>query len=315
MYRNPVFNHDFPDPALEWGRDGYIYAYSTNTTWTDMGPSHDYLRPILRSKDMVHWDFVGTVFSTKPAWKPDGGLWAPNVTYYNGKYLLYYAFSKWGDPDASIGVATADKPEGPFTDHGKLISSQEIHVRNSIDPALVVEGDKLYLFWGSFAGIFGIPLSPDGTKLAGDKVQITSGEFEGSYIYKKDNYYYYFGSNGSCCAGASSTYRVFMGRSQSLMGPYVDKNGKPLLTGGGTEFLHADSKGVFAGTGGNGNIEKDDAGNYWIVYHAFEKADPLRGRVLMLDRVDWGADGWPKIAGDEASTTDQPAPVFKNRTP
>jgi arabinan endo-1,5-alpha-L-arabinosidase len=309
-YKNPIFDRDFPDPNLERGQDGYIYAYSTNTTWTDKGPGHDYLIPILRSKDLVHWNFVGTVFSAKPAWKKEGGLWAPDVTYFKGTYLLYYAFSTWGDADAGIGVATSDKPEGPFTDKGKLISSKEIKVNNSIDPFLAVEKDKLYLIWGSFNGIFGIPLSPDGTKLAGDKFQIAGNDFEGSYIYKKDGFYYFFGSNGSCCEGAASTYHVLMGRSKSLMGPYVDKEGKPLMSGGGTMFLHADGKGVFAGTGHNGDIVQDDAGTYWIVYHAFKKADADRGRVFMLDRVDW-VDGWPKIANDEASTTDQPAPLFK----
>ena len=309
-YKNPIFDRDFPDPNLERGQDGYIYAYSTNTTWNDMGSKHDYLIPILRSKDLVHWNYVGTVFESKPAWKKDGGLWAPDVTYFKGKYLLYYAYSTWGDSDACIGVATADKPEGPFIDHGKLISSSAVHVGNSIDPFLAVEGDQLYLIWGSFNGIYGIPLSADGTKLAGDKFQIADGGFEGSYIYKHDGYYYFFGSSGTCCEGADSTYHLRVGRSKSLKGPYVDREGKPLMAGGGSEFLHADSKGVFAGTGHNGDIVKDDAGTYWIVYHAFKKADAARGRVFMLDRVDW-VDGWPKIANDEASTTNQPAPVFK----
>jgi arabinan endo-1,5-alpha-L-arabinosidase len=308
-FTNPVFDRDFPDPNLEFGHDGYIYAYSTNTKWTDLGPKPEQLIPIIRSKDLVHWDFVGTVFPTQPTWKKEDGIWAPDVTYYDGKYYCYYAFSTWSDADPGIGLATADKAQGPFTDQGKVFLSSEIGVGNSIDPVLVVEGDQLYLFWGSFRGIYGVLLTSDGTKPAGKPFQIADGNFEGSFIFKKGGFYYYLGSSGTCCDGANSTYHLLVGRATSLQGPYLDKDDHPLLQGGGTMFLHADSKGLFVGTGHNGDVLRDDAGTYWIVYHAFHKADPGRGRVLMLDRVDW-VGGWPKIANDEPSTTPQPMPVF-----
>jgi arabinan endo-1,5-alpha-L-arabinosidase len=311
-YTNPVFDHDFPDPNLEFGHDGLIYAYSTNTGWTDLGPTHEQLIPILRSPDLVHWNFVGTVFSTRPKWKSQGGLWAPDVTFYKGKYYCYYAMSTWGDGDPGIGLAMAEKAAGPWTDEGKVFLSSEIGVGNSIDPMLVIEGGRMFLFVGSFRGIYGVPLSPDGRKPAGKPFQIADGAFEGSFIYRHGDYYYYLGSSGSCCEGAASTYHVLVGRSQELAGPYVDREGRPLLHGGGTMFLHGDSQGLFVGTGHNGDLVTDDAGTTWIVYHAFHKNDPGRGRVLMLDRVNW-VDGWPEIAHDEDSTTPQPAPVFHGK--
>jgi arabinan endo-1,5-alpha-L-arabinosidase len=310
-YTNPVFDRDFPDPNLEFGHDGYIDAYSTNTTWSDLGPKGGQLIPIIRSKDLVHWDYVGTVLSAHPTWKTDGGVWAPDVTFFNGKYYCYYAVSTWGDGNPGIGLATADKAVGPFTDQGKVFLSSEIGVTNCIDPVLVVEGSQLYLFFGSFHGIYGVQLTPNGAKPAGQPFQIADGNFEGSFIFKKAGYYYYLGSSGTCCDGANSTYHLLVGRATSLEGPYTDKDGKPLLQGGGTMFLHADGKGVFVGTGHNGDVLRDDTGTYWIVYHAYHKSDPGKGRVLMLDRVDW-IDGWPRITNDEPSTTPQPVPVFNN---
>ncbi len=52
--------------------------------------------------------------------------------------MLYYSMSVWGgELTCGIGCATADKPEGPFTDHGKMFRSNEINVQNSIDPLLL----------------------------------------------------------------------------------------------------------------------------------------------------------------------------------
>src|SRR5919112_930486 len=76
-------------------------------------------------------------FLNQPAWKSEGGIWAPDATFYNDTYFLYYSFSTWGDKDPGIGVATSKKPEGPFTDHGKLFLSKEIGVDNSIDPFFI----------------------------------------------------------------------------------------------------------------------------------------------------------------------------------
>jgi len=317
-YRNPVFKPVFADPSIIKAKDGLYYAYGTEDTWDD-GINH--LIPVIRSSDLRNWEFVRDAFDVKPAWKSDGGLWAPDISVHrNGRYYLYYSFSLWGDPNPGIGVATADKPEGPFADHGKLFDSDEIGVSNSIDPFYYEDDDgKAYLLWGSFHGIFGIRLSEDGLKTAGDKFPVADIQYEAPYLVKRDGYYYFFGSSGSCCEGAFSTYHVKVGRSKSIQGPYLDKNGVDLTAGGGTILLQAnaepDENGKqFIGPGHN-SVITDDRGQDWIVYHAIDPNDPtlMNGaskRPMMIDPLDW-KDGWPVVASGEPGTKPKPGPYVK----
>jgi arabinan endo-1,5-alpha-L-arabinosidase len=309
-YQNPVFNHDFPDPNLIEAGDGYFYAYSTQVSWKKEGFGSSYIIPILRSTDLMRWDTVGAALEKKPDWKSEGGIWAPDAAYYKGRYFLYYSFSTWGDPDPGIGVATAQKPEGPFADHGKLFLSKEIGVPNSIDAFSFVERRKPYLVWGSFHGIYGVKLSKDGTKIKGEKFPLAGTAYEGSLIYKRDGWYYYFGSVGTCCEGAKSTYQVKVGRSKKFKGPYLDKDGKPLLQNGGTLLLQKNEGAEgFIGPGHNGDLVTDKKGQTWMVYHAFDKQNPAKGRVMLLDKIDW-VDGWPVMAGVQPSVNAQAGPVF-----
>lgn len=308
-YRNPVFNHDFPDPNIVKAGDGYFYAYSTQANWQPENFGGPYITPILRSKNLVSWEVVGDALAKKPDWKPAGGIWAPDAYYFNSTYYLYYSYSTWGDPDPGIGVATSTKPEGPFTDHGKLFFSKEIGVDNSIDAVLFEDDGKPYLLWGSFHGIYGVPLSADGLHVQGEKFQIGGSAYEGSFIYKKDGYYYYFGSTGSCCEGAASTYQVNVSRSTAFKGPYVDKQGKSLLQNGGTLLLKKDDGAEgFVGPGHNGDIVEDKAGQTWMLYHAFDKKQPTR-RVMLLDKITW-VDGWPVMENAQPSFQVREAPVL-----
>jgi len=311
-YQNPVFNHDFPDPNLVKAKDGFYYAYSTQINWSRDNFGGRYVIPILRTKNLVDWEVVGDALAKKPDWKQAGGIWAPDAAYYKGKYYLYYSFSTWGDPNPGIGVAVADKPEGPFHDKGKLFLSKEIGVDNSIDAFLFEDKGKPYLVWGSFHGIFGVELSADGLQVKGNKFQLACNAYEGSYIYKKGKYYYYLGSTGSCCEGEKSTYEVKVGRSKQFKGPYLDKEGKSLLTNGGTLLVrrNASTEG-FVGAGHNGDIIEDKAGQTWMLYHAFKKGQPGTGRVMLLDKINW-QNGWPAIENSEPSIKRIKGPVFKN---
>lgn len=128
VYRNPVIDYSLPDPSVIEGDDGYYYLYATEDIRN---------LPIHRSKNLVDWEYVGTAFTdrTRPDFEPNGGLWAPDINKIGDKYVLYYSMSVWGgELTCGIGCATADKPEGPFTDHGKMFRSNEINVQNSIDP-------------------------------------------------------------------------------------------------------------------------------------------------------------------------------------
>jgi arabinan endo-1,5-alpha-L-arabinosidase len=288
-YSNPVVPYSLPDPTVIKAADGYYYLYATEDI------RHT---PIHRSADLVNWKLVGTAFSdsTRPSFEPKGGIWAPDINLIGGKYVMYYSMSVWGgEMTCGIGVAVSDKPEGPFTDRGKLFRSNEIGVQNSIDPFYIEDVGKKYLFWGSFHGIFAIELNNDGLTLkpGAEKRQIAGTAYEGTYILKKEGYYYLFASIGSCCEGAKSTYKTVVGRSDNLFGPYLNREGKSMIDNQHEILIHGNEH--FVGTGHNSEIVSDNAGKSWILYHAVDIAKP-KGRVLMLDEVLW-KDSWPFVEG------------------
>lgn len=313
LYQNPVFEPVLADPTVVKAGE-YFYAYGTEDNWGNEGGYH--LVPVIRSEDLVNWTLIGDAFQQKPDWKERGGIWAPDVTKVNDQYYMYYSFSTWGDSDPGIGLAIADSPEGSFLDQGKVFLSQEIGVDNSIDPFYIQEGGDKYLFWGSFHGIYAVRLSDDGTEAVGEKKKIASDHLEAAYVYKKNDYYYLFGSSGSCCEGANSTYKVLVGRSYSLLGPYVDRNGNLLGEGSFGELLiegHTDTVG-YAGPGHNAEIITDDEGNDWLLYHAMNKQNAkldngTNRRSLMLDKLVW-ENAWPTVAGQQPSIQPTKAPVF-----
>jgi arabinan endo-1,5-alpha-L-arabinosidase len=312
-YSNPVFTPVLADPSVV-AAEGYFYAYGTEDHWGSEGGYH--LVPIICSQDLVNWSFVANAFQVKPSWKESGGIWAPDVSRVGDQYFMYYSFSTWGDPNPGIGLAIAQTPSGPFTDQGKVFASEEIGVVNSIDPFYMEEAGNKYLFWGSFHGLYAIQLSEDGRSVRGDKIHIAANHLEGAYVYKKGDYYYLFASEGSCCEGANSTYRVRVGRSAALLGPYVDKQGN-LLTDGpyGEVILHSNKEDYgFAGPGHNAEIITDTEGTDWMLYHAIKKSNPYldngtNRRSLMLDKLLW-EEGWPSIQNKQPSLTTQKGPVF-----
>jgi arabinan endo-1,5-alpha-L-arabinosidase len=289
VYKNPVVAKSLPDPTIIKGEDDFFYLYATEDIRNT---------PIHKSKDLVSWEFVGTAFTdeTRPDFEPKGGLWAPDINFIGGKYVLYYSMSVWGGEwTCGIGVATSDSPEGPFTDYGKLFRSNEIGVQNSIDPFYIEEDGKHYLFWGSFRGIYAIELNSDGLALkpGAEIKQIAGTAYEGVFIHKKDGWYYLFASIGSCCEGVNSTYTTVVGRSENLFGPYKNKAGQSMMENHHEVIIHGNER--FVGTGHNSEIVQDDAGNDWMFYHAVDKNNP-QGRVLMLDEVQWQNE-WPYVEG------------------
>ncbi|WPP51211.1 family 43 glycosylhydrolase [Catalinimonas niigatensis] len=314
LYQNPVFEPVLADPTIVQSGE-FFYAYGTEDNWGSQGGYH--LIPVIKSKDLVSWELVGDAMQQKPKWKDKGGIWAPDVTEVDGRYYMYYSFSTWGDPNPGIGVAIADSPQGPFVDQGKVFLSKEIGVENSIDPFYIEEDGKKYLFWGSFHGIYAIQLSDDGRKVIGEKKYIASDHLEAVYVYKKDGNYYLFGSAGSCCEGANSTYKVLVGRSSSLLGPYTDKGGNSFTEGDFGELLikgHEGEQG-FAGPGHNAEIVSDDKGAEWFLYHAMKKDEArldngTNRRSLMLDKIIW-VDGWPSIEGSQPGISETQAPFFQ----
>lgn len=301
-YNNPVIRSSVPDPTVIKAADGFFYLYGTEDIRNV---------PVFRSKDLVKWTQIGTAFNnaTRPSNLPARGMmWAPDINFIGGRYVLYTSIGVWGDDWANqIRVATADKPAGPFTDRGIVIDRTQ-EVANSIDQFFIQDGGKNYMFWGSFHGIYGIELSEDGLSIkpGAEKVQVAGTQMEGTYIHKRGRYYYLFGSAGSCCEGNRSTYHVVYGRSENLFGPYVTKDGRRMLDGASETMLSGNN--LFAGPGHNAEFITDDKGQTWMLYHAFDKKDPDNGRQVMLDPVMW-ADDWPYIQGGSPSYLHE-APVF-----
>ena len=294
-YTNPVITFSSAaDPTVIRTEEGfYLYATQTNSYWI----------PIYFSKDLVNWEFKRSAFrnATKP--KPDvlpggGAFWAPEIRYINGKYVLYFSWAKWGDGSISYtAVATSDSPVGDFLNAKPLLITDDFG-SNCIDQFYYEEDGKKYMFVGSFNGIYVTELTDDGLSVKRDadgklvlKKQVCGRAFEGTNIYKKGKYYYLFASINNCCDGINSRYKVVVGRSEKLLGPYVDRKGKDMLDNSWELVLEGDGE-TFFGPGHNSIIIPDDAGTDWMIYHSYVKENgAVGGRLGMLDRIVWSADG------------------------
>lgn len=312
-YTNPIISDkSVPDPSVIRAKDGYFYLYATQTK--------TYWMPVYRSKDLVNWEYQGTAFNkaTEPDLPGGGAFWAPEIRFLNGKYVLYYSWAKMNGADISYtAVAVGDTPMGPFPDSKELIGNKEFG-SNCIDQFYYEEDGKKYMFFGSFKGIYVTELEDDGltVKLGNDgkptlKKQVCGNAFEGTNIYKKGKYYYLFASIGSCCNGVNASYQVVVGRSENLLGPYVDKDGKDMLKNNWELVLEGDGQ-KWIGPGHNSIIIQDDEGTDWMIYHSYLKKDGgVGGRLGMLDRLQWSSDGWPYIKNCVPSDSDL-IPVFNN---
>ncbi|KOS06090.1 ABC transporter substrate-binding protein [Flavobacterium akiainvivens] len=276
---------------------------------------------VFSSKDMKTWTKQKPVFDAPPAWgktvAPDfkDHIWAPDVSFHNGQYYLYYSVSSFAKNTSAIGVAT-NKTLDPaskdfkWTDHGIVVQSvPNRDLWNAIDPNLVIdEKGTPWLTFGSFwDGLKMVKLTPELTKIANqpeewytvarrersfslEDANPGDAALEAPFIFKKDNYYYLFLSWDYCCRGENSTYKVVVGRSQSVHGPFLDANGKDLNQGGGTLVIEGNKN--WAGVGHNSTYTFN--GKDYLVFHAYEIAK--KGRpVLTIKEITW-ENGWPKVA-------------------
>ena len=330
-YSNPMsasFADTFADPAVIRGKDGLWYAFGTSDPLLE-GERVHHLLPIASSRNLVDWQYRGDAFgvANRPAWATaTAGLWAPDIRYADGRYLLYFTVTDTtvnpGD-DSAIGVATAPTPLGPWTDSGGPVVAPRPGggggFQWTFDPSMLTGLDgQRWLYYGSYyGGIYTVPLTPDGLRVAGPAVQVTiDNRYEGAYVIRRGGWYYLFASAANCCAGPTTGYSVFAGRSRQPTGPFVDRDGVSLLTSrvGGTPVI-APNGNAWIGTGHNA-VVTDAAGQDWLAYHAIHRSDPfldepygINERPMLLDRLDW-IDGWPVVrAGAWASEGPVEAPV------
>jgi arabinan endo-1,5-alpha-L-arabinosidase len=271
------------------------------------------------STDRISWKREKPVFDTLPwgvAAVPGfkNHIWAPDISYSNGLYYLYYSVSTFGKNNSCIGVATNTtlNPSAPafkWTDHGKLV--QSIPGRdhwNAIDPNLIEdEKGNAFLSFGSFwDGIKLVQLSQDRLSIAGktdqlltiasrkkDSLEKGGNAIEAPFIFKKNNYYYLFASIDLCCKGKNSTYKMIVGRSESVTGPYFDKEEQPMSKGGGTLLLQGDND--WYGVGHNAVAHFDGAD--YLVFHGYDAADNSRSK-LRIEKLGWDKEGWPFVSTD-----------------
>ncbi len=294
------------DPAIL--RDGNTYYLFTTGNAGDV----EGLLGLRTSTDLKNWTLHGGSYTTLPAWAKTAvpgatGMWAPDISKVNGQFRLYYSISTFGKNQSAIGLATATKidpnaPAANWVDQGPVIQSQTSDNFNAIDPMAFVDASGNYwMVFGSYwSGIKLIRLDPTtGLRLAGDPAPRALAErpapdaIEGPYIIRHGDYYYLFASFDACCQGAKSTYYTVVGRSSAPDGPYVDRDGKAMLKGGGTVVLtNGQGDGSrFVGRGGVAVLQQAD-GDY-IVYHAY---DTQRNGIptLQIQRLSWTAEGWPQ---------------------
>lgn len=282
------------DPSTILQHDGRYWCFSTG-----MGVQS------LVSDDLTHWRLGPPLFAKPPKWVHDvvprqrGHFWAPDVIQLADRYHLYYSVSAFGKRTSAIAQASSpaldpDNPNHQWTDHGIVVQTSEESDHNAIDPAVFRAPDgTLWMTYGSFwSGIKLIELDPStGGRIAPDSPVYSlarKSEIEAPALYFRDGKYYLFLNWGFCCRGVRSTYNIRVGRSDSITGPYVDRDGVALLDGGGTLVL--DTRGDAIGPGHAAFFEQD--GELFMSYHYYDAA--RRGLPqLGINRLAWDDSGWP----------------------
>jgi arabinan endo-1,5-alpha-L-arabinosidase len=300
------------DPAIIRQGDTF-YVFCTSV---DRGSG---IVPIRRSRDLHNWTRCGSVFSVLPEWATKEipgtrGAWAPDISYYNGRYHLYYSVSTFGKNNSAIGLATngtldPNSPDYKWVDQGMVVRSTEGQDDwNAIDGNLVIEDERnVWLCWGSFwGGIMMRRIDPQTGKLSTTDTTLhnlarrprtgpaetppQSGAIEAPFIVRHDGWWYLFASFDFCCRGPKSTYNVRVGRSKDVTGPYVDKDNVPMLEGGGSIVIEATTPN-WRGPGHEAVLQ-DKTGDY-LVFHAYHGQT---GRPeLKISTMVWET-GWPRVA-------------------
>ena len=269
------------------------------------------------STDKIFWNGGPGVFANSPNWTTNaapgftGWIWAPDVFYLNGRYCLYYAISTSGSQVSGIGLVTnptLDPSDASYlwTDQGPVITSTNGSPYNTIDPSVTLDanGNPWMSFGSYWNGIYIVQLDP----LTGLRISANSpvtrlaynGSIEASCVFRHGGYYYLMADWGSCCSGVNSTYNIRMGRSTSITGPYLDRNGTDMVANGGSIFLQGTGK--FTGPGHFAILSEGgqqwfsyhyyDAGAYSTIYNAYGVAD------FDLEPLSWTTDNWPYFTND-----------------
>ncbi|SNR70094.1 arabinan endo-1,5-alpha-L-arabinosidase [Lutibacter flavus] len=271
------------------------------------------------SKDLKTWTQAAPVFAESPEWALDvapgfnGHIWAPDITLHKGTYYLYYSVSAFGKNTSAIGLVTnstlnPEEENYKWEDQGIVIQSvPNRDLWNAIDPNLIFDENEIpWLAFGSFwSGLKMVKLNDNLKEVAQPEEWTTiarrdresgledsdpgNAALEGPFIFKKGDYYYQFLSWDYCCRGEKSTYKLVVGRSKSVTGPYVDKDGKELNKGGGSIVIEGNKN--WYGVGHNSVFTFD--GKDYTFMHGYDASDNGKPKLIVKE-MSW-VDGWPIV--------------------
>jgi len=300
------------DPSTIIKEDGRYYVYATGAVNAPIQLKY--------SDNFTTWQNGPSVFNGIPAWAQaevpnnGGNIWAPDIIKFNDEYRLYYSVSSFGSRDSAIGLATNTTldftdPNYQWVDKELVIKSENgsanLNPYNAIDPSIFFDEstERMWMTWGSFTrGIYMTELDPNtGKRITPDSATINiarraqgaGSAIEAPYLTEHDGYYYLFVNWDTCCQGTGSTYNIRVGRAESPTGPFVDKNGVAMLSGGGTLLLGTEGSRI--GPGHFSNFS--ESGRNYFGYHFYDGTNsgaPTYG----IDEFYWGHDGWPLLAVD-----------------
>ncbi|MGN6369170.1 MAG: family 43 glycosylhydrolase [Phycisphaerae bacterium] len=276
-YLNPILPGDHPDPSIFKEGDDYYLTNSSFETYPGL--------LIWHSRDLVNWEPVGPALR-----KYVGSVWAPDLTKFHGKYYIYFpGVGRDGKKDNY--VVTADNIKGPWSDPIDLHLGQ-------IDPGHAVSADgHRFLF---LSGGYMVPLAPDGLSTSGPMQKVYNGwpipddwiiegfAQEGPKIMHHGDYYYMTLAEGGT-AGPPTGHMVISARAKSLEGPWENSPYNPII--------RAKDRDDTWWSRGHGTPVEGPGGQWYLVYHAYEKNFYTLGRQTLLEPIVWTNDGWFKSAG------------------
>ena len=307
------------DPSIMKEGDTW-YLFATTPPNSKTGEQF----PVRCSSDLVHWKACGYVLSEIPRWIKKKSpktteLWAPDISYFDGKFHLYYAYSSFGVNTSGIALLTnstldSQRRDFRWVDEGLVLRSRLEDDFNAIDPNLILdERGQAWLSFGSFwSGIKMRKLDRKTGKLSVEDTKFyslasrrkpeqfeppqpglppTYQAIEAPFIVRHGDYFYLFVSYDLCCRGTKSTYRTMVGRSRQVTGPYLDPEGRKMSDGAAMPLLNANQK--WLGPGGQSILLQKD--HDIIVYHAYDAKTGFPS--LQISTLTW-AGGWPHAALD-----------------
>ena len=279
---NPIFEGWYADPeGIIFGRQYWIYP-----TYSAPYEKQVYF-DAFSSPDLVQWTKHARILDTAAIRWAKKAIWAPSIIEKGGKYYLFFGANDiQSDQEiGGIGVAVADKPEGPFRDHiGKPLVDRFHNGAQPIDQFVFKDGNDYYLIYGGwrhcnmarlnndFTGF--IPFE-DGTIFK----EVTPEKYvEGPFMFKKGGKYYFMWSEGGW---TGPDYSVAYAVADSPLGPFkrkgtILKQDPALATGAGHHsVIH--------------NSRKDE---WYIVYHRRPLGETDRNaRVTCIDRMYFDKEG------------------------